>query len=836
MADLINCPVCGTENPSDQEYCRSCQAALAATDEGDASSIQPGQSPTKRQTAELEPILPQWLRDARDAARSTEPEDSNQAMPPQSEKTRPIASEDLLAGLQSQSGQDEDEDVPDWLANITGAQPKPKVEQQPETTGARWVEMGARDDFPSEDAAEEADMPDWLAGLQATQAQPEKDELTDIYNLTRSVNESLPTQPPAQELPPEAAPHDFASSETPEWLRQMALDADERSATAEAGEQSAELPLDAPDWLSGLGGPGSESTFGESSAGVSEPAPAESEALDLPPSDMPDWLRGSAESEKPAQDTTPKWLREESGGASEPETPAWLASEDTVYLPSEPQQETPEQDALLVDLPDWLKAAAPNSSIFEQPAEQPTSLQETPEPSFDSPDWIKSLGATEASEDVPAADEEKSSPFENAPAFTPDLEGDENLSSLFTEMPDWLSNAIEPTETPSSSTSSAPTPITSDDALAPSDLPSWVQAMRPVETGIVQPSLSSDRTLESRGALAGLQGVLPAVPGFAPTSKPKAISIKLNTNEEQLKHAGILEQILAAETSPVPMESYAALRTSRGLRWALGFLMVVMIAVVLGLRMENFSTPLLAPNETRAAMSLVDALPPNAALLVAVDYEASRAGEMEVAAAPMFDQLMLVKQPRLTFVSTNEVGSMLAERIITGPLAEHNVSYVNLGYLSGGQMGIRAFVKDPVAAAPLSTSLQPAWGSTALTGISQFEQFSAVILITDNAEAARSWIEQTEDVRGSMPFIVISSAQATPMVMPYYDSGQVTGVVSGLYGGAIFEQYIGQPGSARTYWDAYSIGMLFALILVLGGGFWNLVLGWRERAAARGAE
>jgi hypothetical protein len=70
--------------------------------------------------------------------------------------------------------------------------------------------------------------------------------------------------------------------------------------------------------------------------------------------------------------------------------------------------------------------------------------------------------------------------------------------------------------------------------------------MRPVEAGVSQDSstvLSSDKKLEASGALAGLQGVLPAVAGFAPTSKPKTYSIKLQASEEQQAHATLLENL-----------------------------------------------------------------------------------------------------------------------------------------------------------------------------------------------------------------------------------------------------------------------------------------------------
>jgi hypothetical protein len=115
----------------------------------------------------------------------------------------------------------------------------------------------------------------------------------------------------------------------------------------------------------------------------------------------------------------------------------------------------------------------------------------------------------------------------------------------------------------------------------------------------------------------------------------------------------------------------------------------------------------------------------------------------------------------------------------------------------------------------------------------------AMVLVTDNADSARAWIEQTTSSRGSLPMVVITSAQAAPMIQPYFESQQVSGMVAGLYGGAVFEQKETATGTikiARNYWDAYSFGMLLAMSLVLGGGLWNFVLGLRDRSSAREAK
>jgi len=171
---------------------------------------------------------------------------------------------------------------------------------------------------------------------------------------------------------------------------------------------------------------------------------------------------------------------------------------------------------------------------------------------------------------------------------------------------------------------------------------------------------------------------------------------------------------------------------------------------------------------------------------------------------------------------------------------------LNLGYLPGGQMGIRAFAENPSATAPYAYAQSsnlfnfaptPAWSLPPLQDVKSLSQFAALILITDNADSSRAWIEQTTSARGAIPFVVISSAQAAPMIQPYYASQQINGLVSGLYGGALVEQSnAGRPGTARIYWDAYSIGMLLAMALILGGGLLNLALGLRDRAAAREAK
>src|SRR5512146_776858 len=110
MAEL-RCPTCGKSNPDFLDHCQFCQTPLKKD-----SALRIGDTPTKKDTGELEAILPDWLKDVRQQARDSAEQDAAQA--PQPKKEEPP---DFLAGLASQAGGTGDEEIPDWLAGISPA-------------------------------------------------------------------------------------------------------------------------------------------------------------------------------------------------------------------------------------------------------------------------------------------------------------------------------------------------------------------------------------------------------------------------------------------------------------------------------------------------------------------------------------------------------------------------------------------------------------------------------------------------------------------------------------------------------------------------------------------
>jgi hypothetical protein len=146
--------------------------------------------------------------------------------------------------------------------------------------------------------------------------------------------------------------------------------------------------------------------------------------------------------------------------------------------------------------------------------------------------------------------------------------------------------------------------------------------------------------------------------------------------------------------------------------------------------------------------------------------------------------------------------------------------YTNLGYIPGGPAGLAGFTEAPRQVIPYSLG----WENGPLTEIQSLADFNLVMVVTESPDTARAWVEQVQPSLEGTPLVMVISAQAEPMVRPYYQGTpqQVQGIVTGLAGGAAYEGGLPRTSLARSYWDAYSFVVWLAVLLILVGGGINI--------------
>ena len=272
--------------------------------------------------------------------------------------------------------------------------------------------------------------------------------------------------------------------------------------------------------------------------------------------------------------------------------------------------------------------------------------------------------------------------------------------------------------------------------------------------------------------------------------------------------------------------------SNRWWRWLIAALLVLAVGLPLAGGAQVAPTTM-SSSDAGASARIIDGLSTNVPVLVAFDYDPALSGELEAVAAPVMDRL-IVKGIPLALISTSPTGPALAERLVQAAFLVNKQryqgggQYVNLGYLAGGPSGMSYFANSPAEAVPLTVEGDSAWTAGRLQGIRSLSNFAAIIVLTDNADTGRSWIEQLGPHLGAAPMLMIVSTQAAPMIQPYLDSGQIKGLVSGLSDAEIYEQMYSRPGLALHYQNSYRLGMLAAEALIAAGAIWGVIARRRE--------
>jgi hypothetical protein len=690
----------------------------------------------------------------------------------ESETSQPVVGEQAIPQQPVFDGE-----MPDWLSQLESETTKPSV--------------GERAEPVQPVVAADADTPDWLSKLESETAKPVEKPAPPLpvsgqpaapkTGLTSWLR-TFDSLPPAVEQP-------TSTDERADLLRKIDISSSQPSDVQTPPAAIPEIPLQAsevPDWLSAFGA-------GQIAAPAS---PSLSVPASPPAQGVPDWLAGLQSSSI------------ESASENQPES--------IESLPVKPVE----------DLPDWLAGMATvGAGVAASSVEEPSTLDNLPlanEPfSSEIPDWL--AGGAIADKDIV----ESTTP--TTPAFVQETSA-EGSELLGMEMPDWLSD-MQPSGADASVSAAKPVDQAS---IAPTELPSWVQAMRPVEAVVPETDNVEEQLVESQGPLAGIRNVLPMTAGLISIKRPVSFSSKLQVNENQQNNAALLESLLnpEAETSAVRTGQRPA--TMRILRWAIALFLFIFVAIPIVLGSKVTPTSNLYPPELITTVKTVNALPKNSRVLVVFDYEPAFAGEVSVAASPLLDHLML-KGAQLTFVSSIPTGSTQGQYLLDTALKVHGYvsgeQYVNLGYIPGGAAGIYNFANDPTIVG-INGEGNSVWEQTPfLSGVNSLDDFDAMVVLTDSSDVGRVWIEQSRVPLKDKPLLMAISAQAEPMLRPYYDSVQIQGMVTGLAGGTYYEQINGRPAFGREYWDAFSVAFLIAEIIIVVGGIWALFAAWRARRA-----
>jgi hypothetical protein len=292
----------------------------------------------------------------------------------------------------------------------------------------------------------------------------------------------------------------------------------------------------------------------------------------------------------------------------------------------------------------------------------------------------------------------------------------------------------------------------------------------------------------------------------------------------------MMEELLAGEDKPTPLPAQPIITSSIIFRVIIAVSLLLPIFWMIISGRQDAAAP-----QTGSIPGVVDftqeiqKLPSGAVVLVAFDYEAGFSGELNVAINNVITQLMN-KNAYLALVATNPSGPALGEstiKTVYSSLVENTTtysSYSNLGYIPGGVMGLAGLATSPRSVVPYSLNSDNVWAGAPLNAVTSIEDFNAVIVLTNDSDTARIWVEQIgpQLQQAGRPLLFVSSSQAEPLILPYYPS-QVQGLIGGLAGGVAYARSVGNI-QQNGVWDAYSIGVTVSILIIIIGSIAGGVL------------
>jgi hypothetical protein len=719
--------------------------------------------------------------------------------------------------LENTPAESGDEAVPDWLERIRTKAREDQAEDEPEPA--------------SDEEAEGA--PDWLSRLR--QAEPLQEEGPPEGNIPEWLDD-VAEQPPEEEEP-------RAASGAPEtgWLDRLRAhaqsDAEEASAELSVspeevlGEFAAEgEPPDSADWLSEFEEAAEpEAATGQAAEGVSPWAEYET-----PPEAEEDQAAGPSGSGAEAGGSE-GWLEDLAGEGSQGELPGWIS--ELTEPSAEESVETGE--ALAAEgRPDEGGGASIETGSMGRALphdEEEAQAFDWDEVAFDwqaeNPEQPEGAAAEEAPPD--------SSELPHVPALILDQPEqpttaeirDFDLSAI--ELPDWLSEVRGESGEGEGRGN-----------LAPATIPSWLEAMRPVETfqPVVDIEPEEEQAVESVGPLAGLRGVLLAEPVVAKPRTATSSGARLEVTERQFAQAELLQRIVSQEEHEMP--AAAAVRRPWPIaRWVISLVMMAAVFIPAVTGGPIFAIPQRVSRDLGPLVGIVNTLPVDRPVLLIFDYEPGYSGELNAVAEPLIENLM-ARGINIVTLSTRPTGPPLAVNLINQIGAPYQVeegrNVLHLGYLSGGPTAVQLFSAAPREAilkgfmTPPDLAGQSPWASPLLADVQRLSDFGMVAVIAAGTDTARTWAEQAHPWMGNTPLVMVLSQGAEPLIRPYFESltPQVNGILSGLPTAVAYEQLNGRQGLAFARWNGFGAGSLAAELIILAGLGYGLAAWFMGRRRA----
>lgn len=225
--------------------------------------------------------------------------------------------------------------------------------------------------------------------------------------------------------------------------------------------------------------------------------------------------------------------------------------------------------------------------------------------------------------------------------------------------------------------------------------------------------------------------------------------------------------------------------------------------------------PLQVNSTTQMVYDLIEGLDSTDKVLFVMDYSVGGSADVHPQAVAVAKHLAKRDIPTV-MVAFVDSGTMFIEQIINtlGDQVTYGEDVVNLGYMSGMETAVKAFVEEPGTAFTLDYHGNRVADLPIMQSVQEIQDFSFIIDFQTGNPGYQEFLRQLPPGMSYAAGIVTVSV---PNVIPYLNSGQLSGLLQGLRGAAEYEVLLKEPGDGAAMMDAQSMAHLVIILFILVG-------------------
>jgi hypothetical protein len=267
-------------------------------------------------------------------------------------------------------------------------------------------------------------------------------------------------------------------------------------------------------------------------------------------------------------------------------------------------------------------------------------------------------------------------------------------------------------------------------------------------------------------------------------------------------------------------------------RWIFLFVAVALtVPFFLGLSCKSYVSP-----EVKSLFAAIEQLRPNSKVIVSFDYDPASEPELNPMAEAFlkyafhhrFKVICLGLWPQGPLEADRNLARVLAAPDIRELNLEYGVDYVNLGYQSGNEFAIQGMGASIHNVFPSDVPGTPTGEIPIMKDVRDFSNVDYVFNLSAGYPGTVEWVQVGAD-RYRVKLGAGNTAVQAPLAYPYLGSGQLTGLLGGMKGGAEFEGLTGFPGKATKFMVSQTFAHLVVILFIVLGNIAFLATKRRDR-------